>query len=171
MLISLSATCLRCARRGEFVSRRPRKILLSRWMVARYNSAVFSHSIIVASMLTSANHFGTRLFGEFRPAWLEFSRALVVNRASPGAPNINKFLHAVELRNCGFRTPEQMIIGNNSCAESVLDPSGAWISKSCSGSRTIAIAPRTLRFSVGYVTSKSHPPTQQPRWILFPSPI
>lgn len=73
-------------------------------------------------------------------AWLEFSRALVVNRTSAGAPNANKFLHAVELRRFGFRTPEQMIVGTKSSAESVLDTSGTWISKSCSGSRSISTA-------------------------------
>src|SRR5580704_17172710 len=38
-------------------------------------------------------------------ACLEFCRATVVNRASAGSPNVNKFLHTVELRDWGFRTP------------------------------------------------------------------
>ena len=47
-------------------------------------------------------------------AYLEFADALVVNRLSASTMNSSKFLHAAELRCCGFETPEQMIIGSTS---------------------------------------------------------
>src|SRR5580704_13202700 len=66
-------------------------------------------------------------------SWMEFCGELVINRPSAGASNNNKYLHSAELRRYGFTTPDQVLLGCPSCAESVVAPDGTWVNKSCSG--------------------------------------
>lgn len=79
-------------------------------------------------------------------AYLEFADALVINRLSASAMNSNKFLHAAELRRCGFKTPEHMIIGSASSAKALLDPGGDWVNKGCGGTKTSAAALDSARW-------------------------
>lgn len=62
----------------------------------------------------------------------------VFNRPLAGASNASKALHVKLLGDCGFRTPRTMLSNAPSLVEQRVPPNHSWVSKGCSGTRTIA---------------------------------
>ena len=81
-----------------------------------------------------------RKFLDLLYAEMEGSEALIVNRLSAGASNHNKFLHLEHLREAGFQVPDQIIVGSQLLACSVIPSDGSWINKSCSAMKTEVVA-------------------------------
>src|SRR5215469_16290847 len=71
-------------------------------------------------------------------AFLNHSPQMVVNRPSAGTGNHNKFLHLEALREFGFTTPEQMILGDQETAAQIIPSDGSWVNKGCSAFKTSA---------------------------------
>lgn len=65
-------------------------------------------------------------------------RCRVFNRPLAGASNASKTLHVKLLRDCGFRTPQTLLSNAPSLVEQRVPPNHSWVSKGCSGTRTIA---------------------------------
>jgi glutathione synthase/RimK-type ligase-like ATP-grasp enzyme len=69
-------------------------------------------------------------------AWLEVTRALVVNRPSAMAANGSKPLQLMQLRSVGFRTPETLVTTDPSAAAAFCRRHGEVVYKSVSGVRS-----------------------------------
>lgn len=70
--------------------------------------------------------------------FLNFSDQLIVNRPVAGIENSSKLVQLWKLKEIGFKVPATILTNSSKFAERTFLPDGRWISKGCSGMRTIA---------------------------------
>ncbi len=70
-------------------------------------------------------------------AYLNNTKSLVINRPLGGKTNDCKLYHLILLKKSGFNIPSSFIFGSKCHAEKIIETKNNWISKGCSGTRTI----------------------------------
>jgi hypothetical protein len=103
-------------------------------------SAIYSRAFWFELGSPARNRALAALIGAFQ-GFLEHTPAIVANRPSAGASNVNKLAHLAVLREAGLTTfPEAFIFGDAALARTIVAPDGNWISKSCSSVKTKSAA-------------------------------
>lgn len=108
--------------------------------------AFFCRHFYVDSEDALRNEAFTRVLSALS-AYLETTPSLVINRPSAGASNASKLKQLMELREYGFKIPQSFIFGRPAEARKLIKPDGRWVSKGCSGTRTVVQVVDDLLYS------------------------